>query len=400
MGCSSTRIVPSFPDQYKWIHMSKQPPIYNILILTNVRWWNATAFYAVNIGRILRKKGHRVFVGCREGYPAFEIARSHGLEVVPFDFSGYHVPSLAKNLFRMGRFIKTNRIHIVNAHRSEDHTFAVLTKLLTGVTVVNTRGDRRRISRNPLSSLKYRLGDAAIVTCRTVLNQSGHVFGTLKGKTTVIYGSIDEDHFEPTRPASETRKKYGIDPGKKIVGLVGRLSPVKDPGTFIEAAAGVIRRRKDVSFVVAGKEVEIKTAELMHDIHQRNIQEHVTILPQIDDIADLMNIFDVGVVTSTDSETISRVLLEYMFLRKPVIGTKVNAIGEIIQPGINGDLIAPGDATALSDKLVVLLADDSLRRKYGDNSSRLYQKEYSEERFYEKTIQVFENILSLDPLNP
>ena len=373
--------------------MPKQPSTYNILILINVRWWNATAFYAVNIGRILKKKGHRVFIGCHQDYPAFKIARSYGLHVVPINFSGFHIPSLMKNLLRMVRFVKTNHIHIINAHRSEDHTFAVLTKHLTGVKVVLTRGDRRRISHSPLSSLKYRLADAAILTCRNLLIQNKHVFDPLKRKTAVIYGSIDEDHFKPTRPAWETRKKYLLDPGKKIVGMVGRLSPVKDPGTFIEAAARILDRQKDVSFILAGKEVEIKTADLMRHIHQRNIQDHVVVLPQIDDIADLMNIFDVGVVTSTASETISRVLLEYMFLQKPVIGTRVNAIGEIIQPGINGDLISPGDATALSDKIAHLLEKDRLRAEYGENSLRLYQRNYSEERFYEKTHQVFKTIL-------
>jgi glycosyltransferase involved in cell wall biosynthesis len=369
--------------------MPKQSPKYNVLILTNVRWWNATAFYAVNIGRILKKKGHRVFIGCHEDYPAFKIARSYGFEVVPISFSGFHIPTLMKNLLRMARFVKTNQIHIVNAHRSEDHTFAVLIKRLTGVKVVLTRGDRRRISHSPLSSLKYRLADAAIVTCRNLLVQNKHVFGPLKKKTAVIYGSIDEDHFKPTRPAWETRKKYLLDPDKKIIGLVGRLSPVKDPGTFIEAAAKVLDRQKNVSFIIAGKEVEIKTADLMRHIQQRNIQDHVLVLPHIDDIADLMNTFDVGVVTSTASETISRVLLEYMFLQKPVIGTKVNAIGEIIQPGINGELVAPGDATALSNKIIHLLENDGLRAEYGENSLKLYQRNYSEERFYDKTHQVF-----------
>jgi glycosyltransferase involved in cell wall biosynthesis len=373
--------------------MPTQAPTYNILILINVRWWNATAFYAVNIGRILKKKGHRVFIGCREDYPAFKIARSYGLEVVPFNFSGLHIPGLVTNLFQMARFVKNNHIHIINAHRSEDHTFAVLTNRLTGVKVVLTRGDRRRISHSPLSSLKYRLADAAIVTCRSLLVQNKHVFDPLKEKTAVIYGSIDEDHFKPTRPASETRKKYQIDPRTKVVGLVGRLSPVKDPGTFIKAAAHVLERQKEVLFVIAGKEVEIKTSHLMGDICQRNIQDHVRLLPHVDDIADLMNMFDVGVVTSTASETISRVLLEYMFLKKPVIGTRVNAIGEIIQPGINGERIAPGDAIDLSNKIVRLLENAGLRSEYGQKSFQLYQTDYSEERFYEKTKQVFDKTI-------
>jgi len=380
--------------------MPKQPSIYNILILINVRWWNATAFYAVNIGRILSKKGHRVFIGCREDYPAYGIARSHGLSVVPLDFSGLRLPALARNFAALERFVKRERIHIINAHRSEDHTFAVLSKRMSGVKAVLTRGDQRSISRNPLSSLKYRMADAAIVTCRFLLDQSQHVFQPMQEKTAVIYGSVDEDHFKPTRPALETRKKYGIAPDKKVVGWVGRLSPVKDPGTFITAAADVLERQDNVAFVLAGKDVEIKRADLLQTIHRRNMQKHVTVLPQIDDIADLMNVFDVSVVSSTGSETISRVLLEYMFLGKPVIGTPINAIGEIIQPGINGELMPPGDARVLSSKIAALLEDDRRRTEYGQNSLKRYQRHYSEERFYEQTLQVFDGIFSRQKTKP
>ena len=374
--------------------MPKQSPKYNVLILINVRWWNATAFYAVNIGRILRKKGHRVYIGCRGDYPAFHIARAYGLEAVPFDFSSLRVASLVKNFLSLKRFVRERHIHVINAHRSEDHTFAILTKLLTGVKVVLTRGDQRKISDNPLSSIKYRMADAAIVTCQCLLKQSEHIFDSILAKTAVIYGSVDEDHFKLSRSASQTRQKYGFDPDKKIIGLVGRLSPVKDPGTFIQAAARMVGLRKDVYFVLTGKEVEITINDLMHDIQCRNIQDHIRVLPEVDDIADLMSIFDVGVVTSTSSETISRVLLEYMLLGKPVVGTNVNAIGEIIQPGINGDLIMPGDAVSLSDKVNRLVSDDGLRRQYGENSLQIYHREYSETAFYQKTIRVFDRIMA------
>ena len=102
-----------------------------------------------------------------------------------------------------------------------------------------------------------------------------------------------------------------------------------------------------------------------------------------------MHTFDVGVITSTGSETISRVLLEYMLLKKPVIGTRINAIGEIIQPGSNGDLVEPGDAVDLADKIDRLLSDDNMRAAYGERSFQLYQSEFSEKRFYEKTMAVF-----------
>jgi len=363
-------------------------PTYSILVLINVRWWNATAFYAVNIARTMKKYGHSVWVGCREDHPAFEKARALGLDVVPFDFSGFNPFSLIRNLLGMLFFIKQKRIQIINAHRSEDHAFAVLSKLLTGVRVVLTRGDRRTIRRGFLSSLKYKWCDGAIATCRTIIAKNHHIFSGPGDNTAVVYGSVDEDRFKPVRSAHATRRKYGLDNGRKIVGLVGRLSPVKDPYTFIRAAARIVGRGNDATFVIAGKEVEITQAGLMQEIRENEIQDHIVLLPHVDDIADLMNIFDIGVVTSTGSETISRVLLEYMYLKKPVVGTRVNAIGEIIQPGINGDLIQPGDAEGLAEKIERLLKDPRLCARYGESSFEIYRKKYSENGFYRQTLEV------------
>ncbi len=365
---------------------------YTILILINVRWWNATAFYALNIGRILHKKGHKVIIGCNKTYPAYKIARSYGLKTVPLNFYGFNPFELVNNFFKLLSLIKKEKIQIINSHRPEDHTFALLAKLITGVKFVTTRGDRRLISDNILSTLRYRLCDAVILTCRSIYEQNKHIFLSIKNKVKIIYGSVDEDHFKIINKKEHILNKYDINSEKKIIGIVGRLSPVKDHYTFIKAAASVLKIYKDVSFIIAGQEVEVKTEDLVRMLKELNIENSFILLPQIDDIVDVMDLFDIGVVTSVSSETISRVLLEYMFLHKPVIGTRVNAIGEIIQSGVNGELVKAKDHMELSKKIIKILIDQSLGKAYGENSYRLYKKYYSEEVFYKNYIQIFEEI--------
>lgn len=366
-------------------------------MLINVRWWNATAFYAVNIGRILKQNGHRVTIGCSKDYPAYQQAAACGLNVVDLKFDGLNLPGRVKDFFRLLHVIRTNRVDIIDAHRSEDQSFALLAKLVSGVRLVVTRGDQRPISRHFLGALKYRWSDAVILTCRSILEKNRHVFEGIGNTVRVIYGSVDEARFKPGRPPEEVLKKYGIPAGRRIVGLVGRLSPVKGHATFIKAAAAVLQRHPEVQFVIAGKEVEIKTRDITGMLDQLNIADHFTLLPEIDDIVEVMNTFDIGVVASTGSETISRVLLEYMVLQKPVIGTRINAIGEIIQPGVNGALVAPDDPAALADEIKKILADESLITAFGRESLRLYRENYSEERFYENTIEIFEQVLFTDP---
>jgi glycosyltransferase involved in cell wall biosynthesis len=94
------------------------------------------------------------------------------------------------------------------------------------------------------------------------------------------------------------------------------------------------------------------------------------------------------------SETISRVVLEYLYCGKPIIGTRVNAIGEIILPGINGELFAPYDHHTLARAILKLAQDPELRRRYGANSRKLYQERYSEAVFYSRYADVLSKAVS------
>lgn len=369
--------------------MSVNSSRYNILILINVRWWNATAFYAINIARLLHNKKHKVIVGCNSDYPAYKIAQSYGLKVKPLNFYGYNIFRLIRDFISMLALIRQEDIQFINSHRSEDHTFALLARWFTGVKVILTRGDRRKISDNFLSRRQYRSADAVILTCQSIFIQNKKIFSSIKDKVRVIYGSVDEKHFKVKQSRKNTMEKYKISLKNKIVGIAGRTDYVKDQYTFIKAAALVKKIIKNVFFIITGKEEHIKFSELKKMGRDLKIDKNILLLPLVNDIDDLINIFDIGVITSTGSETISRVLLEYMYLKKPVIGTRINAIGEIIKPRHNGELIRPGDYKALAGHIIKLLKNNALTIKYGINSYKLYKKNYSEEVFYKQYIEIF-----------
>ncbi|NNF99711.1 MAG: glycosyltransferase family 4 protein [Desulfobacteraceae bacterium] len=376
--------------------MTPASPAFRVLILINVRWWNATAFYAVNIARILKKNGHLVWVGCNRTYPAYRIARAFGLKVVPLQFYGMNPFSLGPSFFRMLGLIKNEKIDIINSHRSEDHSFALLAKMITGVKTVITRGDQRPISANFWSAFRYRVCDAAILTCRNIVEQNKPIFSSPGHKNRVIYGCVDENHFSLSRSTAQTVVKYGLDAQKIRIGLVGRFSAVKDQFTLIKAASIILEKHENVQFVLAGKEIDITTNDLHDRIQELGLASHFKLFPVVEDVADLMNALDIGIITSIESETISRVLLEFMFLGKPVIGTSVNAIGEIIRPGECGELIAPGDAAELAAKIIDLVESPDRIAAYGRKAKQLYNQLYSEPVFYQQYMAVFDSVVPND----
>lgn len=359
--------------------MTKNPAI---LILINVRWWNASAFYAVNIARILHKNGYRVFVGCDPDYPAYKKTLAYGLRTVPLSFYGYHPLKLIKSFIQMLRLIKQEQIRILNPHRAEDHFFALLAKLITGCFLVVTRGDQRKITKGLFSKLKYRFSDAVIVTCKSIATQNQPIFASMMSKLTVIYGSVDEEHFEQPSASLSGSFKLDSDTNQLIIGLVGRISRIKGQETFIKAAAIVLGRFQNVRFIIAGKEIETKISQLRLQARNLGIEKEMIFLSEVPQVSELIHACDICVSTSISSETISRIVLEYLYMGKPVIGTKINAVAEIILPGINGELVLPYDHEGLAAAITKLIQDPDLRKKYAQNSRELYQTYYTESIFF------------------
>lgn len=92
-------------------------------------------------------------------------------------------------------------------------------------------------------------------------------------------------------------------------------------------------------------------------------------------------------VLPSRSEAMGRVLIEAMACAKPVIGSNVGGIPEVIDDGINGLLFEPGDDADLAEKMERLLSDGALRERMGEAGAETVRKKFSSvkyaERFYE-----------------
>jgi glycosyltransferase involved in cell wall biosynthesis len=72
-------------------------------------------------------------------------------------------------------------------------------------------------------------------------------------KIKVIHNPIDADRFKPDKQAGKkVRNEWGIQADEKLIGLVGRLDPMKDHPTFLKAAALLAQKRRDVRFACVG----------------------------------------------------------------------------------------------------------------------------------------------------
>jgi glycosyltransferase involved in cell wall biosynthesis len=205
---------------------------------------------------------------------------------------------------------------------------------------------------------------------------------------------VDHRHFSPRVANEGWREKLNLPQGNPVVGVVGRLSPVKGHRHFIESAELVLKRFPLAAFLICGEDAQITSTDLKRIVEQKGIGKSFRFVGRVRDIRDIIALLDVGVVSSVGSETICRVALEYMSMGKPVVGTNVNAIPEVVHHDVNGLVVEPGYAGRMADALIRLLEDESQRLNCGRNSRSLVLEEFTLDRFAQKTEDVYLSLLN------
>jgi glycosyltransferase involved in cell wall biosynthesis len=370
----------------------------NVLQLINVRWYNACAYYAVSLASALRQRGHKVIVAGDPSSPPLLKAKEQGLSVYEDLFLSHTSPwMIAYNVKRMKGLIEREGIEVINAHRGEGHLVAALARksLKRRVPLVRTRGDVRPPKGNFFNRyLNGALTDKVITTCEVLRESCIEELRMPEEKVTTVPVGIDSDFFSPRESDATWREKLSIPEGNPVVGIVGRLSPVKGHRYFIQAAEGVLRSFPRATFVVCGEDAQMSAQQLKDAVRGENIEESFRFLGRVRDVREIISIFDLGVVSSVGSETICRVALEYMAMGKPVVGTKVNAVPEVVRHRLNGLVVEPKNPQELASAIIELLRDRSKRKKFGEKSRSDVMEKFTLDVFARKTEEVYLGLLN------
>jgi glycosyltransferase involved in cell wall biosynthesis len=370
----------------------------NILQLINIRWYNACAYYAISLSHALKKRGHRVIVAGDPGSPPLAKADTLGLETYQDLFLSSTSPwMVAYNAKRMSDMVKQEGIDIINAHRGEGHLTAALARVLfkRKVPLIRTRGDVRPPKSNPFTHyLNHKLTDKVITTCEVLRTSYLNSLKMPEEKVINVPVGIDHDLFGTKSNRVMWRERLNIPEGSPVVGILGRLSPVKGHKYFIQAAEYVLKENPQTIFIICGENAQISAGELKKTVMKMNQEENFRFLGRIEEVGELISIFDVAAVSSVGSETICRVALEYMCLGKPVVGTRVNAIPEVVEHEVNGLVVEPKKSKEFADALLELLQDENKRRKFGENGRNMVLEKFNLDSFARKTEEVYFSSLS------
>jgi glycosyltransferase involved in cell wall biosynthesis len=204
----------------------------------------------------------------------------------------------------------------------------------------------------------------------------------------VIPYGVDPAAFAPM-PRDEARRNLALPAGGSIVGIVGRVAPVKDHRLFIEVASRVASADPNVLFVVAGD------GELRDELERFGVERlgtKIRFLGHVQDTRSLYSSIDVLVLTSrTEGTPVS--LLEAGSAHVPSVATDVGSVSEVAADGITGYVVPRDDVDLLAQRVVGLLGDADRRRAMGAEAARVVQERFSIERLAAQTAALYVTLI-------
>jgi glycosyltransferase involved in cell wall biosynthesis len=192
----------------------------------------------------------------------------------------------------------------------------------------------------------------------------------------------------PTAAAPPAAVSAPPDPGRPVVGLVGRLVPEKGVDVFLRAAALVSAVVPQARFLVVGD------GPLRPDLEHRaavlGLAGAVTFTGYRSDAPRLLAGLDVLAVPSR-SDGSPLVVCEAMAAGVPVVASRVGGLPDLVEDGGSGLLVRPGEAEDLARALVSLLLDPEAARRLGARGRRLAAGR-SHERLVDRMTQLYTDV--------
>jgi len=353
----------------------------------------------------LERKKYRAHLACAPGGRLIPLVRNHGMRVITFRnlVQPLNPGRDALAVLHMTLFMKRNPYHIVHTHNSKAGFVGRLAARLAGVPVVvhTVHGfsfhDEEPPWRQRLFRIAERLAshwcDCMIFISQPLVDWALQEKIGDPEKAVKIYSGIELDRFKPVagEEAKRLRKKWRLGEQDAVVGIVSKLWDGKGHDTLIRAFREIRNRKEGARLVIVGDGYLLKRLRDLVDKYA--LKDAVVFTGFQEDVAQVLGTFDVAVLPSL-FEGMGRVLLEAMAMEKPVVASRVGGIPDLVEHGVNGYLVSPGDAKELEHYVLAILGDPPLGRRMGREGRQRISSRFSADTMVDSIDRVYRELLS------
>jgi glycosyltransferase involved in cell wall biosynthesis len=320
-----------------------------------------------------------------------DYALAHGVQpvVIPEIIGDFSLgPRELKALVRLYRLIRREHPHIVDTHTAKAGFVGRLAAYLARVPVIvhTFHGHVLHSYYSPLKTQLLRrmerglacLTDRVIAVSERVKQDlvTYHVAGAEKIQVVPLGLELDP-FFNGHEGKGAFRREWQLNGVERLVGIVGRLFPIKNHHLFVDAAALVVNQEPAARFVIVGDGV--LRPELERHARNLGLGDRIIFTGWRRDLPRIYADLDVLAVTSNNEGTPVSAI-EAMAAGCPVVATNVGGLPDLIREGETGCLVPPGDAAPLAEAVLHLLREPSTARRMGETARSMVRQRFAAPR--------------------
>ena len=195
----------------------------------------------------------------------------------------------------------------------------------------------------------------------------------------------------PPPTGADVRAELGIPAGAPVVGVVSVLRPQKALDVFIRASAQLLSEYPDLHVILAGDgPLRRDLTQLVEDL---GVQDRLLMLGYRSDAPDVIAALDVA-VSSSAFEGSPLAVMEYMESARPIVATRVGGVPDLIESGVHGLLVDPGDEAGLAAAIRRMLDDRDAARRMGEAARERRRQEFTVDVMVRRFEALYERLVS------
>lgn len=321
--------------------------------------------------------------------------RRYPMTTVVVDERKHSFPAILRYALR---FLREKRIDLIHTHRYKENLIGGLGGVFLNIPVVRTQhGSGDQFSGYQAWKMKiYTWIDTLVgkYLTRKIIAVSQEMKTILQGKygREAIFLIRNGVRVLPGREQQrirQLRRSLGIGDDHLVVGTAGRLVPVKGLDCFIRAAKLVYEAMPRTRFVILGDGPLMNPLQSL--ARELGLAATLRFPGHREDAALFMAMMDIY-VTSSLHEGLPMAVLEAQSLGRAVVATAVGGLPEIVQDGITGRLVSPGDVQGLAGDILELLSQEGLREALGQRGRENIWREFTQARLCQETVQLYQSL--------
>lgn len=294
---------------------------------------------------------------------------------------------------QLAQILRRERPHIVHTHAWGTLCESWIAMKLASVSVwihgehgtMEEKTFNKRIQR-----YLWRRADQLLAVSEVLANRLAATMDFPRERIHTIINGVDLNRFRPELPVESLRASLNLSHETHIIGIVGRLEPVKDHFTFLQAMSDVVARHPNVCALIIG-DGSLRSS-LQHQVEKLKMTQHVRFLGRRSDIPQLLNLMDIFVLSS-QSEGMSNTILEAMACALPVVTTNVGGNPELVIDGETGILVPTSAPERLGKAMLSLLSSSKRCTEMGEYGRKRVKTLFSLEQMVANYEELYLSLL-------